>query len=392
MTPGCSQTDGTARYLKQALEVARGGLGWVSPNPLVGCVIVRDGGVIGTGFHGRYGDIHAEVAALRDAGDARGATAYVTLEPCTHHGKQPPCCEALIAAGVKRVVWGMEDPNPVTGGKAQAVLEAAGIVAENAHDGRCEEFLDYFATACSDNRPFIHLKLALSLDGKAACPSGHSQWFSGPEALGYAHYLRLKYDAVMISARTAIHDNARLSVRTDALENHLPDHTAKLRQPVRVILDLRFETLAMQDQLALFEAGGDFRDNMPMAVIAGEAGRMPDPAGYPEGVRLIGLSEKTNTGQLRFYELASRLWDLNIRSVLVEGGGGLSAELIRQHAVDKMTMVYTKTIVGADGRGFTPPLGNERVTHCPRLTPHRAFVLGDDAVLEGYPVWGITGS
>ena len=393
MTPGPAFPAGSDEfYMAIALETARGGLGWTSPNPLVGCVLVRDGEIIGRGCHERYGEYHAEVNALHDAGDARGATAYVTLEPCTHHGKQPPCCDALATAGVRRVVWGCEDPNPVTAGRARVILGNAGVeTGPCVLEGRCREFLDYYLATWEEQRPFMHLKLALSLDGKAACPTGHSQWLSGPEALGYAHFLRLKYDAVLISGRTARYDNPRMTVRADRLEHYLPDHAAPLRQPVRVILDPRFEVMDGLPGLNPADTSGDFRANLPRLLVCGRRDMLPGTTNLPEGCELIGLAERTPTGHLSFFELSQRLWELGIRSVLVEGGPGLAAEALKQQLVDKATLVYTPTMIGGDGLGFTPPQGHQRVSHCPRLTPHHAFVLGNDAVLEGYPVWGITG-
>lgn len=378
---------GYEHFIHECLELALEGLGWTSPNPLVGCLLVRDGEVIGRGFHARDGEEHAEVRALRDAGDARGAHAYVSLEPCSHVGRQPSCCYELAAAGVKRVVWGCDDANPLTAGRAASLLPELGVEARGGVlREQCERLLDYYLLAQRSRRPFMHLKLALSADGKTACPGGHSQWLSGPESLGYAHFLRLKYDAALVSYRTALADDPRLTVRDEQLSAYRRPPDSVRRQPVRIVLDPRFELVDRLDQLRLGRLDGQFRSHLPRLIIAGDAELMPPTDGLAPEIRLLGL-KREGDAPLDFAELAAALWELGIRSVLVEGGGALAAELLRQRLADKLTLVYTPTLIGADGLGFTPPLGCEQLDGCPRLERAEAFSLGRDAVLEGYPAW-----
>ena len=267
--PGCEH------FIHECLELALEGLGWTSPNPLVGCLLVRDGEVIGRGFHARDGEEHAEVRALRDAGDARGASAYVSLEPCSHVGRQPSCCHELAAAGVKRVVWGCDDANPLTAGRAASLLPELGVEARGGVlREQCERLLDYYLLAQRSRRPFMHLKLALSADGKIACPDGHSQWLSGPESLGYAHFLRLKYDAALVSYRTVLADDPRLTVRDEQLGAYRRPPDSPRRQPARIVLRFYPETL-IEGQVDMLvpavdgRAGGRFRAYLRLTDTAG---------------------------------------------------------------------------------------------------------------------------
>jgi diaminohydroxyphosphoribosylaminopyrimidine deaminase/5-amino-6-(5-phosphoribosylamino)uracil reductase len=285
------------------------------------------------------------------------------------------------------VVWGCDDANPLTAGQAASLLPELGVEARGGVlRERCERFLDYYLLAHPRGRPFMHLKLALSADGKIACPGGHSQWLSGPESLGYAHFLRLKYDAALVSYRTVLADNPRLTVRDEQLRAYRRPPDSPRRQPVRIVLDPRFQLPDRLDKLRLGRLEGEFRSQLPRLIIAGDAGFMPAADSCAPGIRLLGLERQGNS-PLRFADLAAALWELGVRSVLVEGGGALAAELLRQRLVDKLTLVYTPTLIGADGLGFTPPLACEHLDGCPRLARAEAFSLGRDAVLEGYPAW-----
>jgi diaminohydroxyphosphoribosylaminopyrimidine deaminase / 5-amino-6-(5-phosphoribosylamino)uracil reductase len=375
-------------YIYEALQLAHNGLGWTAPNPLVGAVIVRDGQVLGRGAHLCDGQEHAEVLALREAGDARGATCYASLEPCTHVGRQPSCSHTLARAGVARVVYGAQDGDARTAGQADPVLAELGVSCTGGVlREQCLEFLDYYLYGHCLQRAFMHLKLALSLDAKVACASGHSQWLSGPVSLGYAHYLRQKYDAVLVGYHTVLADDPRLTVRQDVLAAYRELGGATLpRNPVRVVLDPRFELLPRLQEFRLSNTDGHWRPGLPQIVLAGLQRHTPISR-FDSGSVTIVTPEEAAPGVISFEDLAQRLWQLGIRSVLVEGGAGLARAILLQQCVDKMTLVYTPTLIGADGLGFSPELHRATVGACPHLSRVRPSVLGEDCVMEGYPDW-----
>lgn len=236
------------RYMARALELARRGLYTTHPNPRVGCVIVRDGEVVGEGFHARAGEPHAEIHALRMAAEhARGATAYVTLEPCCHHGRTGPCSHALIEAGVARVVMAMRDPNPKVAGGGEAMLRAAGIeVVSGVLEAEARALNPGFIQRMTAGRPYVRLKWGASLDGRTALANGQSQWITSPEARRDVQFWRAQSSAILSSAATVLRDQARLNVRLSADELGME---GLVRQPVRVILD---RTLRMTLQSGVF--------------------------------------------------------------------------------------------------------------------------------------------
>jgi len=375
-------------FMHEALVLAQDGLGWTSPNPLVGCVLVRDGEIIGRGYHAQDGEEHAEVRALREAGDARGATAYVSLEPCSHVARQPSCCHKLAEAGVSRVVWGALDVDPRSAGRAEGTLRGLGLTdIGRALVPECEQFLDYYLISRRRQRAFAHLKLALSLDGKLACRTGHSQWLSGPQSLGYAHYLRLKYDAVLVGYRTVLADNPRLTVRPDVLTGYDERYaSARLRQPARVVLDPRCVLLPRLTELALAQVeNGEFRSHLPRLVLVCRAEFAPASFGVPNST--VMTLDAPDGQPLSFDKIFRQLWNLGLGSVLIEGGGRLAAELLRQQAADKLSLVYTPLIIGADGVGFSPELQCEQVADCLRISATQPRILGRDVLMEGTPVW-----
>ena len=388
-----------AVFLRMALELAQHGLGWTSPNPLVGCVLARDGSVIGRGFHPRDGANHAEHEALLNAGgEARGATAYTTLEPCSVESRTPSCCKLLSAAGVVRVVYGALDSDARSGGRSTEVLARQGICAgppQGAGSAEviraCEQLLDYYSHAQRRQQPFVHLKLALSLDGKLACANGASQWLSGPQSLGLAHYLRQKYDAILVGYRTALHDDPRLTARPDALRNYFELHSPA-RNPLRVVLDPRWETLpslaagSAEPALKLTDFSGNWRAHLPHLVIAGRDDYPRPQHGLPDAAQLLPLAPAAD-GQLEYAALLSALWQLGVRSLLVEGGAGVAQSLLAQRAVNKLSAVFTPRLLGGDALGFSPALGLDHVGGGMRLEDVRTEVLGDDVLLSGYPVW-----
>jgi diaminohydroxyphosphoribosylaminopyrimidine deaminase/5-amino-6-(5-phosphoribosylamino)uracil reductase len=345
--------------MERALGLAWRGWGRVHPNPLVGAVLVRDARIVGEGFHAEFGALHAEAVALAAAGTAaRGATMCVTLEPCAHVGKQPPCADALITAGVRRVAVAIPDPNPAAAGGG-AHLSAAGIDVEF---GLCAAqaamqnaiFLHAFR---STGRPYVALKLATSMDAKIADPEGRSRWISGPEAREYVHWLRAGFDAIGAGGRTAAVDDASLTVR-GAVEPRVP--------PVRVVFD---RSLQLTPASVLARTARDHR-----TIVLTAPARLPFAKGLAAlGVELVPADDLASA--------LETLHGLGIRSLLVEGGGRLASALIEADAVDRFHWIQSPLLLGDAavsafaGLAATPLASAERWT----LVERRA--LGADSLL-----------
>lgn len=371
-------------YMQEALRLAHGGLGWASPNPVVGCVLVRDGAVIGRGFHARDGGRHAEAEALANAGDARGATCYVSLEPCSHEGRQPSCCRLLQEAGVARVVYGVEDADPRSAGKAHHVLQQAGIETNSGTLGaECYRLLDYYLHAKRSSTTFVHLKLALSLDAKMACANGASQWLSGPQSLGYAHYLRQKYDAIMVGSGTVLTDNPRLSTRADVLKNYLPlDAQPQLQSPCRVIFDPHGEVLGAKRQFALTDVDGSFPAGLPKLIFVTASPTRVQTSLVKDSEVLSVPSDAD--GRVNLGSFLPELWNLGVKSMVIEGGVRLAREALRQEIADRLSLVYTPKLIGRDGLDFAPELGLEDLGGCIKLRQPVSRQLDEDVLVDGY--------
>lgn len=324
MTPD----DHDLRHMTHALRLARRGLGNVWPNPAVGCVLVRDGQVVGRGWTQPGGRPHAETMAIAQAKDAaRGATAYVTLEPCAHHGRTPPCAEALVQAGVSRVVSALTDPDPRVAGRGLAILRAAGItVIEGVAEAQARALQAGFLSRVTRNRPMVTLKLATSFDGRIATPSGESQWITGPDARAHVHALRLRHDAIMVGGATARADRPSLNVRG----------FGPVRQPTRVIVSHR---------------------------------TAPDLP--PEGPEFGPLW--TVSGQID--AIMADLAERGITRLLCEGGGQLAAGLLDARVVDQLVGYTAGLTLGETGR---PAIGELNVT---RLADATRFYLAETRVI-----------
>ncbi len=318
--------------MARALQLAERALWTTSPNPRVGCVLVRDGEIVGEGWHVRAGEPHAEVHALRAAGErARGATAYVTLEPCSHYGRTPPCAEGLIAAGVSRVVAAMEDPNPLVAGRGLAMLRAAGIdtacglLAEAA-----QELNIGFVSRMTRGRPWVRLKTAASLDGKTALNNGVSQWITGPDARRDGHRWRARACAILTGIGTVRDDDPRLDVR----------EVETTRQPLRVIVDSRLETpptaRILQGGSVLLAAAVDDAERANLLKAAGaEILLLPNAAGKVELPALLNA-------------LAAR----GINEVHVEAGWKLNGSLLREGLVDELLLYMAPCLIGHHAAGL----------------------------------------
>jgi len=320
------------RYMARALALAERGLYTTTPNPRVGCVIVRDGTVAGEGWHERAGSPHAEVNALAAAGRAaRGATAYLALEPCVHHGRTPPCSEALIAAGVARVVAALRDPNPLVAGKGLAALEGAGIRAESGlMEVEASELNVGFVSRMTRGRPWVRMKLAASLDGKTALANGKSRWITGPAARRDGHAWRARACAVLTGIGTVRDDDPQLNVR----------EVETTRQPLRVVVDSRLETPSAARILAgggvLIAAAREDRDAMRMLQEKGaEVVLLPNEAGKVDLMRLMQM-------------LASR----EVNEVHVEAGYRLNGSLLAEGLVDELVVYLAPHLLGDSARGM----------------------------------------
>ena len=328
------------RSMTRALELARKGVYSTHPNPRVGCVIVADGQVVGEGWHARAGEPHAEVHALRQAGaKARGATAYVTLEPCSHHGRTPPCAEALVQAGVTRVVAAMQDPNPQVAGRGLARLQEAGIeVACGVLEGEARELNVGFIKRMQYGLPYVRVKLAMSLDGRTAMASGESQWITGPAARAAVQRLRARASVVLTGADTVLVDGARLTVRPDELGlNAELTALAMTRPPLRVLVDGR---LRVPLNAPFYQAG--------KALVATCAAAGARQLFLDDGHELLAVSGSNGHVDLRklLLELAAR----GVNEVLVEAGPRLAGAFARQGLVDEYQLFVAAKFLGSSAR------------------------------------------
>lgn len=319
------------RYMARALELAERGLYTTMPNPRVGCVLVRDGRIVGEGWHQHAGGPHAEVNALAAAGaSAKGATAYVSLEPCSHHGRTPPCAPALVSSGVARVVAAMRDPNPEVAGRGFALLEQAGIAVEQGLlEGEARELNIGFVTRMTRRRPWIRMKIAASLDGKTALNDGRSQWITGPAARRDGHAWRARACAVLTGVGTVRDDDPQLTVR----------EVQTTRQPVRIVVDSRLETPAGARVLQ----GG--------ALIAAAVN---DPskrdALRAQGVEIVMLPNAS--GKVELGALMEELGRREMNEVHVEAGFKLNGSLLREGLVDEFLFYLAPCIIGDRARGM----------------------------------------
>lgn len=362
------------RYMARALELARRGRFTTTPNPNVGCVIVRDGEVVGEGWHQRAGEPHAEVHALRMAGEkARGATAYVTLEPCSHHGRTPPCCDALIAAGVSRVVAAMQDPNPQVAGRGLYRLQQAGIaVSHGLMMAEAEALNRGFLKRMRTGFPWVQLKLGASLDGRTAMANGESQWITSPEARRDVQRLRAQSSAILSSSATVLADDPSLTVRWNELDSEtqsLLDPTT-LRQPLRVIVDSQ-NRVTPQHKLI----------TQP-----GETWLMraaPDAQAWPESVTQIAVPPRGE--QLDLVALMMLLGKRQVNSLWVEAGASLAGALLQAGVVDELIVYLAPRLLGDAARGLCQLPGLQQLADAPAFSFSDVRQTGPDLRLTLTP-------
>ena len=353
----------------RAIELASRGAGWTNPNPLVGAVIVRDGRIIGEGFHERYGEAHAERNALADCArrgeSPQGATLYVTLEPCCHQGKQPPCADAVIEAGIARVIVGSRDPNPLVAGRGNERLRNAGIeVIEDVLRERCDELNPIFFHFIQTTRPYVVAKWAMTLDGKIATRTGDSQWVSNDASRADVHELRHRLAAIMVGSGTALADDPSLTARRSEPSN----------QPIRIVVDGRLR-IPTDCQLA--------RTTHEAPTIVATACALEDPKA--DALRELGVdivSLPAPSGKVDLNTLMDELGQQGIDSVLVEGGGGLHEAMFKAGLVNEAVVYLAPKVVGgADAKTPVEGSGVEQMSDAIELGHPTVERIGNDLKL-----------
>ncbi|MDD3925521.1 MAG: bifunctional diaminohydroxyphosphoribosylaminopyrimidine deaminase/5-amino-6-(5-phosphoribosylamino)uracil reductase RibD [bacterium] len=351
------------RFMGMALNLARRGRGHVSPNPMVGAVIVRDGKIIGRGRHALYGGPHAEVAAIADAGNCRSADIFVNLEPCSHYGKTPPCVEAVIDAGIKRVYVGMTDPNPLVAGEGTARLRGAGVYVESGIlEEKCLDLNRGFVKYITTGLPLVTWKAAASLDGRIALSGGQSKWITSEASRRCVQTIRSGRDAVMVGSGTVLADDPRLDVRIPGLA-----------RPARIVVDSMAVT---PPEARLFDGKGKV-----ILAITGNA-----PAARVEALRDKGawVIEAGNGRRVDLSEMLRMLPGLGVVSVLLEGGSVLATAMLAQGLIDDAFIFVAPKLLGGDGLPLLGPLGVDKIDSTPQLEQVTWRRIGDDILCHGY--------
>ncbi|MCE9655138.1 bifunctional diaminohydroxyphosphoribosylaminopyrimidine deaminase/5-amino-6-(5-phosphoribosylamino)uracil reductase RibD [Clostridium celatum] len=364
-------------YMNIALQLAKKGKGKVNPNPLVGAIIVRDGVILGRGYHKEYGKAHAEVNAFLDAKeDITGATMYVILEPCSHYGKTPPCVERIIENKISRVVIGMIDPNPLVAGKGIEKLKKSGItVTVGVLEEECRKLNEVFIKYITKNEPFVVLKTAMSLDGKIATSRGESKWITGEKARNEVHNLRNELEAIMVGVDTVIIDNPELTCR---LENG--------RNPIRIIVDstlkipLNSKVLKNQDEAK--------------TIVATKKEAIEEKVKKLEalGVTVLKISDdkeyennNIRNKKVNLNNLMKELGKLNIDGVLLEGGATLNYSALQEGIVDKIQVyIAPKIIGGLNSKGPVGGTGIDFLKDAFKINDLTSKFIGEDILIEGY--------
>lgn len=354
------------KFMERAVWIAKRGAGWTNPNPMVGAVIVKEGEIIGEGWHERIGGLHAERNALKNCKkDPEGADLYVTLEPCCHYGKTPPCTDAIIRSGIKRVYIGCLDPNPKVAGKGAAILKENEIeVMTGIMEKECRELNDVFFYYIQHDMPYVALKYAMTLDGKIATRTGESKWITGDEARRHTHRLRHRYAAIMAGIGTVIADDPMLNARIE--------HAS---QPVRVICDSR---LRIPETAKVVETAKEIPTIIAMC--SGEYGKIQRLE--KAGCRVWKMPEEN--GHVSFKAVLRELRKQEIDSVLIEGGGVLNEAVVKSGCVNYVHAYIAPKIIG--GESAKTPVEGEgiaKLTDALTLEHMKIKKIGEDALLEG---------
>jgi diaminohydroxyphosphoribosylaminopyrimidine deaminase / 5-amino-6-(5-phosphoribosylamino)uracil reductase len=358
-------------FMKQALDLAENGRGFTSPNPMVGAVVVKDGRIIGRGWHQKAGGPHAEVHAIDDAGpEAEGATLYVTLEPCNHHGRTPPCTKKILAAGIRRVVVAMDDPNPhVAGGGAEFLRQQGITVISGVCENDARRLNEFFITHVRKRRPFVILKTAATLDGRIATRTGDSRWVTGERARAHVHEIRHAVDAIMVGVNTILTDDPSLTTRREGDKPGV--------NPRRFILDTRLSVPDNAKVLRIPPASDT-------VIVTGDSGASEKRRKLADtGVEIM---EAACTGnRIDLAALMPRLAERGITSLLIEGGARVAASALVAGIVDKVCFFYAPKILGGDdGVPMCSGPGPERMDQCLRLRDIVVRRFDEDIMIEGY--------
>ncbi len=358
--------------MRAALRLARKGLGRTSPNPAVGAVIVRNGKIIASGYHKRAGADHAEIEALAKIGGKgkKDDTLYVTLEPCHHHGRTPPCTEAILVSGIKKLVVGMEDPNPkVCGGGCEFLAEKGVEVRTGILETACRQLNEAFLKFVTTGRPFVVAKSALTMDGWTATATGHSRWITNEKSRQFVHRLRDRLDGVLVGVGTVLADDPMLTTR---LKKGVG------RDPVRIIVDT---DLRIPDEAKVLNS-----DSSALTLIAVGAHVPPQRLRRVEKSGVLILTCPTNEGRIDLAALMDILGGMDIVSLLVEGGSGIMGSMIRERLVDKFYIFKAPKIMGGnDGVPMASGPGPLEMNGCLRIKHIKLRRFGDDILVRGYP-------
>lgn len=355
--------------MRRCLHLAEMGRGFVSPNPMVGAILVRSGKVIGEGYHRKFGKPHAEREAIHAASRAAGATLYVNLEPCNHFGKTPPCTDLIIGAGIRRVVIGCRDENPVVRGKGIRRLERAGIsVKVGVLERECLQLNEVFYKFITTRLPFVGMKVAQTLDGRIADSRGHSQWITNSASRTYVHVLRSRYDAVLVGANTVNIDNPRLTSRIVAG-----------RDPHRIVLD---GNLSSELSARIFEVTQPVRVIIIASNNSISRHQRKVRALRDKGVEVVGL-KADRTGCIGILTILRRLGRLGISSILVEGGSTVFGAFLDSGEADKLHLFISKRILGGGLSSFSSAAAKS-LNAAPALRGGTLTVLDGDFLIEGY--------
>ncbi len=357
-------------YMKLALDLARKGRGYTSPNPMVGAVVVNNGEIVGSGFHPQAGQPHAEVFAIDEAGDqTRGATIFVTLEPCNHTGRTPPCTRKILNAGIVRIVAAMEDPNPKAGGGLQ-VLRGAGLsVTTGVLEAEARRLNEVFVKYITTGLPFVLVKCAATLDGQLATRTGDSKWVTGPAAREYVHRLRHEYDSILVGAETVRKDNPSLTARLNGMET---------RNPIRIILDTN---LTIPQNAALFQQACAAET----LIVAADTSPQSDISRI-ESLGATVIAVPPENGRIPWKHLIKILGRRGITGILIEGGGRVIQSAFRAEIVDKINFFYApKILAGNNGTAICCGTGPDLMKDALNVNNISLQRFGDDILVEGYP-------
>jgi len=358
-------------YMEHALSLAKLALGHASPNPAVGAVVVKEGVIVGEGYTQPPGSHHAEVVALQQAGEkARGATMYVTLEPCSYYGRTPPCTQAIAAAGIAEVHLSIVDPNPLVCGRGKAELEAAGVrTFLGEYEEEAREINESYVKFITSGVPFVLAKFAMSLDGKIATKTGDSRWISGEESRRYVHGLRHQVDAIMVGVNTIVADDPQLTARAGR------EGGKAEKQPLRIIVDSRGRTPTTARVLQM--------PGKTLVAVAGEIESAKAGALTQAGAEVLRLPSREE--QVDLGELLRVLGKREVTSLLVEGGATLFGSLFEQDLVDKLLVFIAPIIIGGgEAKSSVEGKGVEKVAQAMSLSRVKVERLGDDVLISGY--------